>query len=127
MEDESTTSTRFNMSSLSAPLLLRLTYQGKTLSIYKEDTPFLIGRDDKSFNLFVDTEFASRNHCKIIYQDKVFFLEDCSRNGTHVQLGNAPQTAVLGNSIPLVGRGVFKLGEGIGEQDTDVIQFKLDF
>ena len=127
MEDESTTSTRFNMSSLSAPLLLRLTYQGKTLSIYKEDTPFLIGRDENSCNLIVNTEFASRNHCKIIYQDAVFFLKDCSRNGTHIQLANAPQTILLGNSTHLVGRGIFKLGQGIGEQDPDAIQFKLDF
>jgi predicted component of type VI protein secretion system len=115
------------MSSLSAPSLLRLTYKGKTVSIYKEDTPFFIGRDNEGCSLIVDTEFASRSHCKIIYQDKVFFLEDCSRNGTHVQLGNAPQTTILGNSIHLVGRGAFKLGEDIGEQDTDVIQFKLDF
>ena len=127
MEDESTTSTMYNMSSLSAPSLLRLTYKGKTISIYKEDTPYLIGRDKKSCNFIVDTEFASRNHCKIMYQDKVFFLEDCSRNGTHVQLGNAPQTMLLGNAIHLVGRGVFKLGQGISEQDPDAIQFKLDF
>jgi predicted component of type VI protein secretion system len=115
------------MSSLSAPSLLRLTYKGKTVSIYQEDTPFLIGRDKENCSLIVDTEFASRSHCKITYHDKVFFLEDCSRNGTHVQIGNAPQTIIIGNSIHLAGRGMFKLGEAIDQQDTDTIQFTLDF
>ncbi|MFT6311543.1 MAG: putative component of type VI protein secretion system [Porticoccus sp.] len=127
MEDENKTSTKYNMSSLSAPTMLTLIYAGKTHSIYKEDTPFLIGRDNKNCALFVDTEFASRSHCKISYKDKVFFLEDCSRNGTYIQLGNAPHVKLTSNSIHLVGRGVFKLGYGIGEKDLDVIQFRLHF
>jgi hypothetical protein len=44
-----------------------------------------------------------------------------------VQIGNAPQTIITGNSIHLAGRGMFKLGEAIDQQDTDTIQFKLDF
>jgi predicted component of type VI protein secretion system len=115
------------MSSLAAPSLLRLSYKGKTISIYQEDIPFLIGRGKENCSLIVDTEFASRSHCKITYHDKVFFLEDCSRNGTHVQLGKAPQTIIIGNSIHLVGRGMFKLGEAIDQQDTQIIQFTLDF
>jgi hypothetical protein len=73
MEDQSKASTRYNMSSLSAPSLLALIFAGKVHSIYKEDTPFLIGRDEKNCALLADTEFVSRNHCKISYKDKVFF------------------------------------------------------
>ncbi len=127
MDNQSQVSTRYNMNALSAPQSLTLTFRGKSVSVYAEDTPFVIGRDEDQCALVVDTEYASRSHCKITYKEKVFFLEDCSRNGTHMHIGITPPAKLHETSIHLVGKGKFKLGCAIEDDDKDIIEFKLDF
>jgi len=107
-------------------VVLELYYRNKPIKISPEDTPFQIGRENTDANLSVSCEFASRQHCTIVFHGGKFVLKDTSRNGTYVQLSRTHAFRLMNEEAPLVGTGCFKLGAEIHMNDPEQILFKIN-
>jgi len=103
-----------------------LTYGGRDYIVDPIKTPFTIGRD-ASCDLTIDSSFASRQHCKILFHNKNFILKDSSTNGTFMRTGGAPPVKLHDSMLSLTSNGSIKLGEAMKVGDTDVISFKVNF
>ncbi|NRB36924.1 MAG: FHA domain-containing protein [Pseudomonadales bacterium] len=115
--------TLFNVESIPLVQEIVLSYNGQEYHIRPENTPFTIGRDEKN-HLAVNSKFASRVHCKILFHEKNYLLKDCSTNGTYIRLG-VSHPIIVNNSISaLTGNGGIKLGQAIKVGDKDMINFK---
>ena len=117
--------TMFNMDAVIAPRQIQLTYDNNTVEINVDQVPFVIGRDPSATNLTINSEYSSRTHCTIVFENRNFSLNDSSTNGTHVRIGTNPPIKLQGNSTTLTGSGSFKLGEAIKVGDTNTIQYKI--
>ncbi len=118
--------TRINMAAIQVIQEIVLSYGGKDYTVDPTKTPFSIGRDE-SCNLSVDSPFASRQHCKILFHKKNFILKDNSTNGTFVRIGGAPPVKLIDSMTSITGNGFIKLGEVMTVGDTDVITFKVNY
>jgi adenylate cyclase len=118
--------TRFNMAAIQVIQEVVLSYGGKEYRVDPTKAPFSIGRDE-SCNLSVDSSFASRQHCKILFHNKNFILKDSSTNGTFVRIGGAPPVKLNDSMTSITGNGSIKLGETMKVGDTDVITFKVNY
>jgi pSer/pThr/pTyr-binding forkhead associated (FHA) protein len=119
--------TMFNMDAVIAPRQIQLTVDGNTVSVDADQTPYTIGRDPNSVNLCINSEYSSRSHCIIKFENRNFCLIDSSTNGTHVRIGTNPPIKLQGNATILTGTGGFKFGEAIKVGDTSLIQYKVVF
>ncbi|MCK5881770.1 MAG: FHA domain-containing protein [Sinobacterium sp.] len=115
--------TLFNVSAIPVVRELLLKYAGQDYVVTQDNLPFVIGRDE-SCNLMVDSQFASRHHCKILYHNKNFILKDDSTNGTYFRLGVSQPTQLNRTMTSITGNGVLKLGEAMLVGDKDVVSFK---
>lgn len=63
-------------------------------------------------DVVLNTRFTSRVHARVVRSGgNLFYLEDCSRNGTFVVLREAPPVLLRhGEQIPLMGYGLIGLG-----------------
>lgn len=103
-----------------------LSYGGRDYTIDPTKVPFTIGRD-ASCDLTIDSNFASRQHCKILFHNKNFILKDSSTNGTFMRTGGAPPVKLHDSMLSITSNGSIKLGEAMKVGDTDVIAFKVNF
>lgn len=126
MSDDNAKMTQFNMVAIQIVQGITLTYAGKEYRIDPTKVPFTIGRDD-SCQLVVNSSFASRQHCKILYHNKNFIIKDSSTNGTFVRIGGSQPVRLSDSMLSLTGNGAIKLGEPMKVGDTDVISFKADY
>jgi adenylate cyclase len=118
--------TRFNVAAIQIIQEVVLSYGGKDYKIDPTKTPFTIGRDE-SCNLTVNSPFASRQHCKILFHNKNFILKDSSTNGTFVRIGGAQPVRLSDSMTSITGNGSIKLGEAMKVGDTDVVTFKVNY
>lgn len=125
MSDDSNL-TRFNMAAIQVIQEIVLSYGGKEYKIDPTKAPFSIGRDE-SCNLTVDSPFASRQHCKILFHNKNFILKDSSTNGTFLRIGGTPPVKLSDSMTSITGNGAIKLGEAMKVGDTDAITFKVNY
>jgi adenylate cyclase len=113
-----------------APVLtvhsLVLSYNGKDYIVDPTKIPFTIGRDE-SCDLTVDSNFASRQHCKILFHNKNYILKDNSTNGTYMRMGASAPVKLLDSMQAFTSNGSIKLGEAMTIGDKDVINFKVNF
>jgi len=108
-------------------LVLELYYQSNSIVITEQQTPFHIGRDNTESSLSISSEFASRQHCTIDFNDGKFVLKDFSRNGTFVQLNRSQTFRVFNEVTPLIGSGCFKLGATMSVDDPERILFRVKY
>lgn len=92
--------------------LLTLQYQDQQLHIAPEDTPFQLGRSEQN-SAIVDSQFASREHCHILYRRGKYVLIDHSTNGTYVQPDGHREIYLRREELPLEGQGQFSLGQPV--------------
>lgn len=105
---------------------LVLTYNDKDYIVDQTKIPFTIGRDE-TCDLIVDSTFASRQHCKILFHNKNYILKDNSTNGTYMRMGGAAPVKLHDSIQAFTSNGSIKLGETMKIGDTDVISFKVNF
>lgn len=105
---------------------LVLSYNGKDYIVDPTKIPFTIGRDE-SCDLTVDSNFASRQHCKILFHNKNYILKDNSTNGTYMRMGASAPVKLLDSMQAFTSNGSIKLGEAMAIGDKDVISFKVNF
>jgi adenylate cyclase len=125
MSDNNSSITMFNMDAVIAPRQTQLAVNGNSVAVDADQTLYTIGRDPGSIHLYIDSEFSSRTHCTMQFENKNFSLIDSSTNGTHVRIGANPPIKLQGNATMLTGSGGFKLGEAIKIGDTNLIQYKV--
>lgn len=88
---------------------LTLTHAGKTLHVNQALRCAILGRD-KSCELVVSSDFASRQHVRIELRFDKFVLIDQSTNGSYVRAENGEVTYVVREEIQLKGKGQISLG-----------------
>lgn len=118
--------TTVNMAPVLTVHSLVLSYNGKDYTVDPTKIPFTIGRDE-SCDLTVDSNFASRQHCKILFHNKNYILKDNSTNGTYMRMGASAPVKLLDSMQAFTSNGSIKLGEAMAIGDKDVISFKVNF
>lgn len=101
--------------------LLTITLNGQQLRIEPEHTPYHLGRADQN-STQIDSQFASREHCHILYRRGKYVLIDHSTNGTYVQPEGSREIYLRREELPLEGRGQFSLGQPVSAN-----QFPLQY
>lgn len=92
--------------------VLCLTLGGQTLQITPEQTPYTLGRAEYS-NVRINSQFASREHCHILYRRGKYVLIDHSTNGTYVLPRQQREIYLRREETPLEGDGQFSLGQPV--------------
>ena len=82
--------------------------QGQAI-ITPEQTPFHLGRATNC-QLPLESNFASRDHCHILYRRGKFVLIDHSTNGTYVTQAGQREIYLRREELPLEGKGEISLG-----------------
>jgi len=126
MSDDNNNKTQVSRAVVLAVHTVTLSYGGKEYLIDPTKTPFTIGRD-QSCDLTINSTFASRQHCKILFHNKNFILKDNSTNGTFMRTGGAPPVKLHDSMLSITTNGAIKLGEAMTVGDTDVISFKVNY
>lgn len=80
-------------------------------TVLADQTPFIIGRDRQKAHLHVDSNLASRDHCRITFQRGKFVLVDHSTNGTYVSPIDAEAIYLRRTEYPLTGEGTITIGQ----------------
>lgn len=88
-------------------LVLRL--GNEELTISPEQTPWQLGRARQNHTI-VESTFASREHCHILYRRGKYVLIDHSTNGTYVTPAGQREIYLRREELPLEGAGQFSLG-----------------
>jgi hypothetical protein len=88
--------------------------------------PFTMGRD-RSSNVFLTSEYASRLHARIEIRDGVVFLIDQSSNGTYVTLAGEKETLVKKGEmqLPPASSGVLSFGISKDQAASDLAYFTI--
>ena len=115
--------TLFNVDAIPVVRELVLSYEGQEYVVTQDNVPYIIGRDE-SCNLTIESQFASRQHCKVLYHNKNYILKDNSTNGTYFRIGLSQPTQLNKSMTSITGNGMFKLGEAMSVGDKNVVTFK---
>ena len=89
------------------------------------EMPFIIGRDRLRVDLFITTNLASRDHCRIEFRRGKFVLIDHSTNGTYVSNAGRSEIYLRREEVPLQGEGSIGIGKATDKPDAEVIHFRL--
>ena len=87
-------------------------------------SPVVIGRDN-SCDIAINANFASRAHVNLEYRRGKFVLVDHSTNGTYVKFNGQDDIFIRREELPLLGDGVFNLGEVFSEETPGQIAFTI--
>lgn len=104
---------------------LELNYQNQRFILTTDMEPFTIGRNSGVSSLLMSNEFASRDHCHIIYRRGKFTLCDMSTNGTYVTQNNQKEIYLRREELPLIGQGIIAIGQPAFQAGDDVINYSL--
>lgn len=104
---------------------LELQVNDTTIFLLPEQTPFAIGRDSNKAQLFIESDFASREHCHIEFRRGKYVLIDHSTNGTYVYLEEQPPIYLRREELPLQGKGFIGLGQTLAADYPWAIHFLL--
>jgi class 3 adenylate cyclase len=103
---------------------LTLVVDGQRLCITPDNTPFIIGLNQKQVNLLIDNELVSRDHCHIVFRRGKFVLIDHSTNGTYIKPEDAQEIYLRREELPLLGNGTISLGISNHSERATLIQFE---
>ena len=117
--------TDFDFSSLQDNAL-HLEHGRTSLDISSRTDPFVIGRDEKTCDLGIASNLASRDHCHIFYSHGKYVLKDHSTNGTFIQLQDGEAIYLRREELPLQGCGKISLGQKIGSNAETLIYFRCN-
>lgn len=103
-----------------APRII-VTHQGKAITLPDQGAEVVIGRAAEC-GIILDHASASRRHVAIRLRDGGCEVEDLSRNGTRLMLGNGESRLLKqGEIIPLSGRGEIIIGSlDLGERPARI-------
>jgi class 3 adenylate cyclase len=105
---------------------LVLEYRGRSIELVPTTQSFTIGRGERN-SLVVDRELVSRSHAVIEFRQGKFILVDQSTNGTYLLLENGARLFVRREEFTLHDRGIICLGQGVSEQNPDIIRYSCSY
>jgi len=83
-----------------------------------------LGRDPEC-DLRIQTEFSSRKHATISFWGGSYQIEDHSRNGTYIIMGDESELHITGAKMELSGSGTISLGTPRVYAGQDIIRFSM--
>ncbi|SMN11054.1 Adenylate cyclase [uncultured Candidatus Thioglobus sp.] len=104
--------------------ILRVTYNGKSVEIDKNQPSLVMGRS-QNCDLMINEKLASRQHVRIELRRDKFFIVDQSTNGTHIMLGDNPEEFLRREESPINSDGRISLGKKFSENPEQVVDFIL--
>ena len=104
--------------------LLEILFNHETLTLHHKDLPYRFGREAGLCDLYVPAVVASRQHCVIKVEEGRLGILDSSRNGTFLKIGQANEIKVHNEFYPLVGKGMFKLGESVQSGAKNIFYYR---
>lgn len=102
--------------------MLELSIGTEQRRIASSMTPLNVGRAP-TCDLRVQSQSASRLHCRIDHRRGKFVLVDLSTNGTHLVRSDGSQTILRREEAVLTGSGRFALGEAASEGGRWTVRF----
>lgn len=118
------TSVVFATGNIKQDTTLELTHNGNSVTLSKDDLPFVIGRSPSS-DMIVESSLASRTHIKIDYSRGKFVAADTSTNGTYVKLDNGKEVYLRREEMPISSSGFISPGEKITDDKAGLIAFRV--
>ena len=104
---------------------IKLYHRGIDYCVKINEMPFMLGRGTENCQLTIQSEYASRQHCKIEIKNDQIGLTDQSRNGTTVKIAGSDNIVIKAMFYPLSGEGCFSLNGTLDLEDPDLVYFKL--
>lgn len=104
---------------------LTLYYRDNILRVNEHCKSVILGRDD-ACDLSVRTEFASRQHARIIFRYGKFVISDQSTNGTYIHFGDGHIVHLAREDMVLRGLGTISLGHSYSDNPTELIEFSVN-
>jgi len=101
---------------------LDLTIGTEQRQITPDMTPVNVGRASNC-DCRVQSQSASRLHCRIDHRRGKFVLIDLSTNGTHLVRSDGSETILRREEAVLTGSGRFALGEAASERGPWTVHF----
>jgi hypothetical protein len=103
-------------------LHLHLSYREVSGILEPSGVTVTLGRDP-ACDLRIQTEFSSRKHATISFRGGSYQIEDHSRNGTYVILGEDNELHITGAKMELAGSGTISLGTPRAYAGQNIIRF----
>ncbi len=83
----------------------------------------MVGRDNETCNLAVDSALVSRDHFHIVYQRGKFVLIDHSTNATYVRVKESKPIYLRREELPLTDEGAISMGQSIDLADNLLLTY----
>ncbi|MCB1792818.1 MAG: FHA domain-containing protein [Gammaproteobacteria bacterium] len=103
---------------------LQLHWRGEHLVLDARTDVVTIGRSQRA-DITIESEYASRIHAELCYQDACFVLTDCSTNGTYVK-HDEDEIYLHDDRYILHGEGAISLGRRSASARGRVVFFKAE-
>lgn len=103
---------------------LILRYRGQSFKINEQYKSLLLGRDEIC-DVWVQNNFASRQHARVEFRFGKFVVTDQSTNGTYIRFNDGPVVRLAREDTVLRGSGSISLGQPYSENPSDLIEFSI--
>ncbi|HEB58786.1 MAG TPA: FHA domain-containing protein [Gammaproteobacteria bacterium] len=103
---------------------LYLAYNDVIKELSSRSPEFIFGRASDC-DMVVPSEFASRQHARILFRKGKFVLIDQSRNGTFVKTQGGKEVYIQGEEVPLSGSGFISLGKSASVSNAHMIYYNI--
>ncbi len=103
---------------------LYLAYNDLIRELSSRSPEFIFGRASDC-DMVVPSEFASRQHARIVFRKGKFVLIDQSRNGTFVKTQGGKEVYIQGEEVPLSGSGFISLGKSASVSNAHMIYYNI--
>ncbi|HID48402.1 MAG TPA: FHA domain-containing protein [Chromatiales bacterium] len=101
---------------------LFLTYHEHIQELNSLEDGLVLGRSNRC-GLVVPSDFASREHARIVFRKGKFVISDNSTNGTFIKIQGNREIYIHGEDYPLSGSGFISLGESTTIDNDHLIYF----
>lgn len=103
---------------------LILRYRDQSFKINEQSKSMLLGREE-SCDVWVQNNFASRQHARIELRFGKFVIADQSTNGTYIRFNDGPVVRLAREDTVLRGSGSISLGQPYSDNPSDLIEFSV--
>lgn len=106
----------------SQELILR--YRDQSFKVNEQYKTLLLGREEIC-DVWVQNNFASRQHARIELRFGKFIISDHSTNGTYIRFNDGPVVRLAREDTMLRGSGSISLGQPYSDNPVDPIEFSI--
>lgn len=104
---------------------LTLRFHDQMFKVNKAQKTAVLGREEKSCQVIVQNDFASRQHVRIELRSGKFFVVDQSTNGTYIRFSDGNVVSISREEMILEGSGSISLGQAYAMHAVDPVEFSI--